>query len=789
MSNDGGFLARQWKTICIVAAIVISAAGWARLRPDSSLLPMLPEDSDARRTVQFLNDSSFGYKAILWFRLTGNGTLSDLYAAADATEKRLDPHIIKSVLHPPAEASAMDQAIGLLDDAGMLLNQNDLSDIAQATTPTALAKRMRECYLQLLKPSGSFMARIIRRDPLGVSTRILSRLLALTNGLGYRVEVRDGYLVHSDGRQLMMVLETYASATSLQSSREIAEHLEQVAAAAPPGVQIIPICAQIHTQQNDALMRRDVRLAGIINTIAFLLLFVLISRDFRVAAVFLLPLATTAIAIGWCALVRPTLSTMMLGLAVTMAGSAVDYGIFVYTAVTMGAVDKTKVGRVWRPLVISHLTTLGVFIAFLFSKIPAFRQLGYLTSLSLVMSLLAAIFILPKLIRPGGRLALLGRGAPLIVWGKIMVTPTIVCALLLIAALFWAGKIAIDPDVTRLDGASAVVKQNEIDFQKTWGRGDRELAIVVVTGKTRAEAETANDQVYSLLSPHFAEGQFVSLSSFWPSESTRQENLARWRAFWSPRRIAELRTNLAAAGAPYDFSADAFDPFFQSLTAQSAEDQSRQIISSIEGQFIATSSNGDYQMLNYMEDTPENARLVRSVIGDRPDAEIVSRGALSRAFAESASSETRMLVSVSVAFILISLLALTGSFVKSMIIMLPAATGIVAMLAVLVLMGMQMSIVTLVAAILVLALGSDYGVFALYAWDRKEPIFGPAMSSVLLSFLTTFAGTGAMLLAHHPALFLVGVSMTSGLIAAFLTAFIMIPAIGYLSRRQRSGAA
>jgi hypothetical protein len=51
------------------------------------------------------------------------------------------------------------------------------------------------------------------------------------------------------------------------------------------------------------------------------------------------------------------------------------------------------------------------------------------------------------------------------------------------------------------------------------------------------------------------------------------------------------------------------------------------------------------------------------------------------------------------------------------------------------------------------------------------------MSSVLLSFLTTLAGAGAMLLALHPALFLAGVSLTSGLVAAYLTALICLPAM------------
>ena len=774
--------------ICIVAAVAISAAGWMRLRLDNSLETLLPQNSPARQTILFLRDSSFATKAILWFRLRRNGTVADLYAAADETEKRLDPQLIKGVIKPPAAANALDEAMGLLDDAGELLNERDLSDIQAATAPDALKKRMRECYVQLVKPESSFVSQIMRRDPLGVNARILSRMLALTNGLGYRIQVKDGRLLHTDGRQLMLVLEPSASATSLESSKALADHLNRLAAEAPPGVEIIPLCGQIHTEQNDELMERDFRLAGAINTVAFVLLFFLVSRDFRVAAVFLLPLITTAITIGWCALFYPNLSTMMIALAVTMAGSAVDYGIYVYTAVSMGRDPQADVRRIFRPLIISHLTTLGVFVAFLFSKIPAFRQLGCMTSISLVMSLLAAIFILPGMIRPGGKLVLLGRGMPLRRWGGKMVPLTVLGVGVLAAAAFVARKTGIDSDVTRLDGVTAAVKQNEHDFQAVWGRSDKEMAILVVTGKTRQAAEAANEEVGRIVAPNFAEGSFVTLSSFWPSEATRHANWVRWQAFWSQQRIAELRRNLAVAGEPYGFSTEAFDPFFQSLAHPPQEDLSRQIVQSIEDQFIAR-SNGDWQMLSYFEDSPDNVTSVRRLLGGRTDAQVVSRVALGQAFAETAVSESKVLVAVSVAFIVVSLLLLTRSVGKSIIIMLPAVAGVVAMLAVLILMSMSINVVSVVAAILVLALGSDYGVFSEYAWDGHEPLLGQGMASVLLSFLTTLAGAGAMLLALHPALFLAGVSMTSGLVAAYLTAFVMIPGINFLRDNWRGRTA
>lgn len=777
---------KKWMIVCVVVACVISGAGWLRLRADSSMEPMLPENSPARQTILFFRDSSFADKAVLWFRLTGNGSTNDLFAAADATEKRLDPHIISQVIRAPNESSAMDQALGMLDHAGELLNETDLGDIEKATAPDALSKRMRDCYMQLVKPSGSFLQQIFRRDPLGVTSRILTRLYALTNGMGYRMQVKDGHVINADGRQLIMVLETSTTATNLASSKAMVAHLQSLCAAAPPGISITPICGQIHTVQNEAMMKRDVQLAGTINSVAFLLLFLCVSRDWRVAAVFLLPVATTGLTIGMCALFYPNLSVIMLSLCIAMAGSAVDYGIYVYTALRMGTNANAALRRIRRPLLISHLTTLGVFVAFLFSSIPAYRQLGVLTSISLIMSLLAAIFILPEFLKAGGNIVGLGRGLPLRLWGGKIAFVTVIAAVLLIAGIFVAARIGFDPDVTKLDGASADVKQAEIDFQKNWGRTDTQLAILVVTGKTREQAEQANDDVYRIVNPHFPDGQFNSLSSFRPSDGTRRANQARWRQFWSAQRITALKSDLASAAAPFGFSTSAFDPFFRSLAGVPAKEQPQPILSMVEDQFTAHSKNGDWQMLNYLEDTPANAATVLSLLSDRPDAQLISRGVLTRAFKQSAVSETRVLVSVSFVFIAVSLLVLTRSVVKSLIIMLPVLTGLVAMLAVLHMMSLSISIITVVATIIVLALTSDYGVFAVYAWEGGETIMGQGLASVHLSFWTTLVGTGAMIFARHPALFIIGVSLTSGLVAGYLTSFLVIPGICHLWDASKS---
>lgn len=773
-----------WKIVCLIALAGLSAVGWRRLHIDSSLTPLLPEKSDARRTVLFLRDSTFTNQAVLWFRLRGPGSVDQLIAAANAAEKQLDPKLVKRVIRPPAESDALDQLHELLDDAPELLDARDLTNLEKQMTPDALRERMHDVYLQLVTPQGSFLQQIIRRDPLGISSTLLTRLQALSNGLGYRVQIRGAHFVHEDGRQLILVLETSASSTSLSGSEALVANLQKIIANAPPDIEIIPICPQIHTAQNDRLMQRDINRAGFVEAIAFLLLFFLVSRDWRVSIVFLMPLGAIGLAIGLFALVHRDLSTIVIGVGVAMAGSAVDYGIFVYTAVRSGRERGADLRRIRRPLLVSHLTTLGVFFAFLFSRIPAYRELGWLTGISLILSLLAALFLLPGWIPARGELRILGRGWPLEKWGHFMAVPALFWTVLLVVSAIVATRIHFDPDIARLDGVSPAVVKHEAEFQRTWNRNQGDLALLVASGNTLDGAEASNDEIYNIMDDSLPEGQFVSLSSFWPSPTTRRANIARWKAFWSPQRIASFQHDLAAAAAPYGFAPDAFQPFIASLSQTPPIDKPPALLAALEERFVSRSEK-TWQVLSFFQDTDANLAAVRHRLNDKSDALIVSRRALGQAFATAAGKETRLLVSISFAFIIASLLILTRSVGQSLLIMLPVVAGLVAMLAVLVVTSLSMSVVTVIAAILVLALASDYGVFSLFGCDGREPALGPSMASVHLSALTTMVGTVALLFAGHPALFLIGVSLTSGLLAGYLTAIVGIPVVCFVLGRHQ----
>lgn len=752
--------------------VLLSVWGWTRLSFTSSMQMMLPEDSDAQKTIAFFQDTQIASKAILWFKLHPNTNEDVMYAAADKVLGALDPEVIARAIRPPQQSDAMMMLVDLI---GYQCDLVPVETVESAMEPEALKKRMREIYMQMLKPSGAFMGAMFPHDPLGVSNDLLGRMYGLTKAMGFRADIQRGHFVHPEGRELFIVLETIAPVTDIEGSRKLVAHLDELIAKVGPGVTVIPIAGHLHTVQNDQVMRADIQRVAIIGMIGFAVVFLLVYRDWRVGAIFGLPLVSIGVSIGLCGMYYSHLAIMVVGMAATMAGGAMDYAIFVYTAVRMGTNPFADARRIALPLLTSALTTTGIFVAFMFSGVPAYRQLGAMTSMAFMLSALASLYILPAMVK-GRPPVHQCNGPSMRRWGRLIRPLTMVLLILFVLAAILDRKVQFDPSLSNMDGVSSLVKANEHQFQQTWTKDGQDMAIVAVTADSMEQAASLNDQVYKVFHEPLSDAHFVSLASVWPSPAQRAANRSAWQAYWDAPRIELLQTRITDTGKAYGFAADAFAPFFNSLKQPQAWDNGAGPLKMVSDQFVIETGK-QWIFLNFFQDNQRAVAIARDLARNRPGVQVVSNRALGQEMADASSSESRRIVLLSLAMILLIMLAMTRHVRRSLIMLTPALASILAMLALSVLTGRLLNPASIIAGIVVFGLCVDYGVFTVDAWRRNETMLGNGMSSVHLSWLTTMVGGSALLWAEHPVLFLVALTITTGLSAGYITALAIVPAV------------
>jgi predicted exporter len=356
--------------------------------------------------------------------------------------------------------------------------------------------------------------------------------------------------------------------------------------------------------------------------------------------------------------------------------------------------------------------------------------------------------------------------------------------LVLLGVCAWqATRVEFDGRLRSLSLIPDKLARAENDFAHTWG-GARGKAVAFTRGASPEEALEANASLYDYLAAGLKTDEIVSLAPILPPASRQEASRERWAAFWQGDEGRRAVAALLDEGRALGFSEGAFEPFLRLVRhppAINAEMLSDIGLGELVGSMIIRDGRATLAM-TVLPDTPAVAALFRPEAGPPPGARLVSQSRFQEEVSAAIKHDfLRFLVLASAANI-----TLLGVYYrdwrKALCALVPVVTGLLAMLGVMGLVGLDFNLFNVAATVLIIGLAVDYGIFMVsklsggydHATDR----------AVLLCGLTTLAGFGALALAKHPAMHSIGVSVILGICAAVPAALLVIPAL----YRGRPGA-
>ena len=746
---------------------------------DTRLEVMLPRKGNIIETLEFLREARFSDKVVISLSVRDSAGVSDLHAAADRLADGLDPAYVRRVISDVSQfdfAGELEHVVAL---APQVLGPADLATIESKLTPEAVERELRARYLQLLKPEGSFVVGLVRRDPLNFGGPVLRKLQRLTGSLGYDVSVQKGHLVSRDGKHVLVILETPIAMTDGAGAAQLLDYLQRRTGELPRDVSADIVCGHWHTVSNEQTIRSDIKITLTIAGIGFFVLFLAIFRDPRATLVFVIPFAAVVVALSLSALLLGRVSALVIGLGSVIAGIAVDYGIHVYVAVMTTDGTERAVRKVVKPVCIGALTTMGVFAAFFASSIEGYRQLACFSLLSLTIALVYALFVLPQCLRKRGKVRRgsdakwFDRFAPRPV--ALIATAALLCALG--AGILLGSGTSFDSDATQLDGTAAHVLKAEERFQSTWGRGEAGLGLLVSVDPDFEKAAALNDRVTRAAWSRLGADAVASLTGIWPAAATRRENVSRWRAFWSPERKSKLRELLAEKGQAFAFAGAAFDPLFDWIEETQVVREgvpAGGMLAQITERFVRRTPSG-WNVIGYFPDKQGFAAELQKAVGASPGVSVVSRRDLAGRLSYHVNREVLLVSSIALILVLLVTFGLLRSLRMACIGLVPAFAGCVWVAGIHALTGHKLNIANLIAGVVVMGLCIDYGIFMTHAYRHRGET-GTTMA-VTLSALTTLVGAGVLLFARHPVLLSIGRTLVAGVLAGYITAMIGVPAL------------
>lgn len=790
MGEDGRFLSvyraflrhKRWIPLWLLALTGLACASLFFIPFDNTLQAMLPAGGAAQRMMKALSDARFADKVAI--SLSVQDAAADrpaLKAAAEQLRKTLGPPLVSRIVTDLPQTNQWSAVSFFLERAPQILGESDLEDIDRQLTPQGVHEALRQMYLQLVRPEGLFMGRRLQSDPLGIRGRVLRKLGQVSAALGYDVSVEDSLLVSRDGRHALLVAETPVNMTDSGGSRKFVAYLKERLAALPPGVSADMVCGHLHTLSNEKTIKRDIALTNTVASLAFIVLLVACFRDFRsVMLVFMIPVVAALAAIPLTALLVDRMALLVIGFGSVIAGIAVDYGMHVYAVVRHSDNAEEAVRHVAQPVFFSTLTTIALFAAFFVSRIAGYHQLAWFSILALLLSLGLALFVLPHFVRRRGRSAAPSKPAAVETGrstrGRSIVYVTL-WVITMVTGVPLASRVGFDAEITRLDGTEKPILAAEERFRKTWGDASRNVAFALVSAPTYEAAAEGADRILKGIALPAGTNGLGGLSLVWPPTTTRAENAARWRRFWRDGREERLRRLLSEQGAEFDFAPGAFDPFFAGLyagTEDISEPADNAMLNALKDRFVQR-RDGAWQIVAFLPDRSDIVAQAGKLAAEQSDAIVVSGRTIAGALSEGFSGEIARMSAVAVILIVVVTFGLLQNARAALIALVPPLTAVVWLLALLALMGFPLNVATLMAGVVVFGLSIDYSFVMMHSYGHH--LSGVTRFAVHLSAITTVVGTGALLFAHHPALFTIGLTLTIGVTAGYIAAMFVVPAL------------
>ncbi|MBL9100121.1 MAG: MMPL family transporter [Myxococcales bacterium] len=645
----------------------------------------------------------------------------------------------------------------------------------------------RELKRELGKPSGTFIKKVAPRDPLLLYPRQLKALEAARGG---GLTIVDGQFMADETHALVM-LATHHSPFDAEAQRPLQAAIEagfaEADAAAGGGLTLGRSAVARFALAAEQAMRDDISRISTVSTIGLLLLFVAVFRWPHLIVLAMLPLPLgVAAALAACLLIFGSVHGLTLAFGATLIGVCIDYSVHL---LNHHLLDRRREGaeasarRIAPGLWLGALTTIAGFAGLAWTSFPGLREVAVFASVGVLVAALATLYWLPAMLSARAEAGRLQRAAASGVARAVealgrrrRVVAGLPLTALLVAAI-GLPQIRWTDDIKLLTVIDPAMLAEDERVRASVARMDGGRFVVAIgEGATLAAAEAAaldvNDSVRVRLAAARAAGEleeFRSLHTFVPGPTAQAASLNALRA-------PGLAERLDAAFVAEGFNPGSFAGFF----ADVAQDPGALTLEVLAGSplgdavrpfrvELARGGEGHaVAILSFVRGVKDGASLARR-LADTAGAHYFDQQETMAAAYGRYRERTLELVTLGLVAVLAMVWLRHRRLTVALAAFAPAVLAAGASLGALALAGVSVGLLHVVALLLVLSMGVDYGVFLAETRDDPEG-FAATVLSVLIACTSTVLAFGLLAMSASPALRAIGVTVGLGVLLSLVLA-------------------
>lgn len=721
--------------------------------------------------------------------ISGDDT-DDMTRAADLIRDEISPWIESgdaSLVTGNDRQSFIDEGAGFIyDHLPIYMDDEDYKRVDSLLTEENVRSSVAKAAALVKFPFANPASNIIKNDPLNIGTPLLRMYMRFGDGNSWREQ--SGYFFTPDMRSLLMLIEPSHGMGDTGANDDLVSAIESaVHKVEQDGVKVGLMGGPVIAVHNARQIKKDALLTL---GVALIVIMLVISLAFRsrwaVPLILLPPVFGALAALGVIGFTKETVSAISVGVGAVVMGVALSYSIHVVSHRCTQSDPRKIISELAAPLTIGCFTTIGAFVALMFTKSPLLRDMGLFASLTLVGTTLFSLVYFPHMLgrmksgNPGRLLKWVDRANAYPLHDNKLVVAFV--AVIVLLCLFVYRDVKFNEDMSAICYMPDEIVQAEASLEDVIENEDGH--VYMVTSSDDLESACGSySRLCRLCSDLEDEGKIASLVSiedFIVPEDVQIQKIQKWNEFWACRAEGALDM-VRAAAVSAGLSSDAFAGFDRMLSREyevcgfGAEEICDVPLLS---DWI-TYSDGKVSILTRISVDDADKTYVYEAVEKTAETTVLDAGYMSEKMVADTVADFNYLLWICAALVFFALLLSYGRLELAVITFAPMCISWVIILGLMAVLDIRFNVVNIILASFIFGLGDDFSIFIMdglideYKTGRKT--LGVHKTAILFSAFTAVAGLGAMMLARHPALKSIGLISVLGLSVVVLVSYTVQP--------------
>ncbi len=621
---------------------------------------------------------------------------------------------------------------------------------------------------RLYNPFSAISGTLIKSDPLFLSLSYLESQQKSNSTFS----IKNGFLTAKDsiGSHILITatLDTLKSAkNAVLLENEITQLIKSVENSEKYSLVWNGVLRYSSFAEQEA--KFEITLFGTLSTVAIIILLLLAFRSPAPLLWGVIPVFIGIIfAISGTVFLFGNLNVLTLIFGTTLVGVSVDYGFHYLSALYWGTGDTTKrftvMNHIFHGTILGMISSVAGYAVLILAPFKGLQQMATFASLGLVGAFFTVILLFPYLpwrVKEQKELRLFNviqNYVNLPFFQKRSTHLILILALFIFTVVSFTVK--SDDDIRLLKGDAPHLTEIEKRLESL-GLNTDKSRVVVVKGNSENELLEMESLVINELKKLTKSGQldeYFAINTLIPSQAQQKQNRKFISEYLQSPQAEEYFTLLGTTKKDVSSSYDTKDT--SSLGYQTI--LSSQLFAPYHSLCPDSMSESNRFSLIMLKGI-NNGAAIENVLEPLPFAFYVDRvGKISGLFKQFRQVAAKM---IAVAYLLIFIaLAVRYSVGQAYKIMLPSLIATVALLSGMAFFGIAVNIFTLMAILLVLAIGLDYTLF----FTESKGDYGATSNAIILSSITTTLSFGLLGLSSTPALSILGGTLFWGVVIVVL---------------------